>query len=442
MGVPVFALAAPDLFVLSNESRLVRRFLAWLPQAAAPERANAVNALARAYAHCELAPAARSLAEKAMTAVLDDPEPQVRRALAEAFASTRVAPRHIVLALAGDNSAVSRVVLACSPLLNDADLVDAATIGDAIAQATIARRPMLSTPVAAALAEVGDRGAILALIANTEAEISRNALWRLFERFCGDPEVRRRLSEHPDLPSSLRAAIAATTTDALAILATSTCIDPRRADRIAREGREQAFIAIAAGCSEGDLTGLVQWLRAGEHLTVSLLLRALAGADTRLFRHCLAHMASLPPSRVDGLLRDSRGSGFVALYRRAGMPAYLLPVFRVAFELAQKTRPTSVSGDCPLAANILRAIEALEDPGLASVIALLWRLASKGAREDSRNDVAEVQAQAEIEPVEIAPSSFETSAPSVLMLNFEPGNENATPTIRLDERSSALPIAA
>ena len=207
----MYALAAADPPILSDECRLMRHFLAWLPQAAALERATAVNALARAYLHCELAPTARAQAEKVMTAILDDPEPQVRRGLAEALASARAAPRHIVLAIAGDNSDVSRVVLTLSPLLSDADLVDATATGDTAAQTAIARRPMLTAPVTAALADVGDRAAILALIANSNAEIPRNALWRLFERFRDDAETRTRLAERSDLPSSLRAAVAAST---------------------------------------------------------------------------------------------------------------------------------------------------------------------------------------------------------------------------------------
>jgi len=39
--------------------------------------------LARAYLHCDLAPDDRDAAENAMIALLDDPSPLVRRALAE-----------------------------------------------------------------------------------------------------------------------------------------------------------------------------------------------------------------------------------------------------------------------------------------------------------------------------------------------------------------------
>ncbi len=122
----------------------MRRFLAWAARAYPHERADAVNALARAYLHSPLPPEARADAEIALTRMLDDPEPLVRRALAEAFAGAHEAPRHIVLALAADVSEVARVVLAQSPLLGDADLVDCAGYGDAVAQRAIARRARLS----------------------------------------------------------------------------------------------------------------------------------------------------------------------------------------------------------------------------------------------------------------------------------------------------------
>jgi uncharacterized protein (DUF2336 family) len=440
----VFALAARDRPVLSDDSHLVRRFLALLPQAAGPQRAAAVNALARAYLHSDLSSAVREQAEKAMAAMLDDPEPEVRRGLAEALASARAAPRHIVLALAGDHSDVSRVVLTRSPVLNDTDLMDATTTGDSTAQTAIARRPMLATSVITALAEVGDRAAILALIANTDAKIPRNALWRIYARFQEDAETRARLATRPDLPCSLRAAIAATTTDALASFATSAAgLDPRRAERIARDGREQAFIAIAANCSECDLAELVQWLRMGERLTVSLLMRALVGADTRLFRHSLADMARLRAGRAEGLLHDPRGSAFAAVFRKAGMPAHLLPVFRIAFELAQRAGRAIGGVDHSLATNVLLAIDALEDTALAPIKALLSRFASEGARDEARSVAATAQEQSEIGPCEIAVSLVETSAAPVLMLNFEPVNENDTPAILLKEPPSvALPIAA
>jgi uncharacterized protein (DUF2336 family) len=438
------ALAVADSPALvADESGLMRRFLQWTTRAYPHERAAAVNALARAYLHCALPAEARADAEAALTRMLDDPEIIVRRALAEAFAGAHEAPRHIVLALAADVSPVARIVLAQSPLLGVADLVDCVGYGDAVAQGAIARRARVPAPVAAALAEVGERGAALALIGNLGAELGKATLWRLFERFCNDAELRARLIERPGLPPALRAAIAAATTaDISGFAAQARWMEPRRAERLARDGREQAFVAIAAECDGADLAELVGWLRSAGHLTVALLLRGLAGGDAALFAQCLADMADMPPARAAALAREPRGQGFAALYARSGLPAHLFPAFRIAADCARGAK-AGAAIDYALTTRMLRAVEALADPALAPVAAMLWRLAGEGARDDAREFAAHalspeaaIQAQAEVEDFEI-----EAQAPAVLMLNVEPSNENFAPLVEL-ERELTAPVAA
>jgi uncharacterized protein (DUF2336 family) len=122
---------------------IVRRFLVWAQQAGAGARAEAVSALARAFLHSNLDKRSRAEAAAAMTALIDDPSPEVRCALAQAVSGARDAPRHLVVALANDEARVAAPVLARSPLLTDAELVDCVATGDVVAQCAIARRPGL-----------------------------------------------------------------------------------------------------------------------------------------------------------------------------------------------------------------------------------------------------------------------------------------------------------
>jgi uncharacterized protein (DUF2336 family) len=415
----------------SADSGLVRRFLAWAPSAFPHERAEAVNALARAYLHSDLSPDARAEAEIALTRALDDPEPRVRRGLAQALASAAQAPRHIALALAQDISEVARPVLQLSPRLSDADLVDCAAIGDALAQAAIARRAPLAASVAGALAEIGERAAVRALISNLAADLGRTALWRIFERFPGDVELRERLVERPGLPASLRAAIACAATQDMSGLAEQEhWLDPRRAERFARDGREQAFVAIALDGKGAELAELVSWLRGAGHLTVGLMVRALANGDTSLLTQSLAEMADVPPARVAGFVADPYGQGFGALYARAGLPAHLLPAFRIAAAHATQAERSGLGVDYALTMRILRAVEALQDPALGAFTAMLWRLASEGARAQARDYAPEPTLEIAAPEPEI-----EDAAP-VLLLNVEPGNENFAPPVVID-----LPVA-
>jgi uncharacterized protein (DUF2336 family) len=432
----VNALVVADSPVARETAGLAPRLLAFLAQASSFERADAINALARSYLHCDLKPQTRAEAELALTCALDDPDPRVRRALAEALADAREAPRALVLALAHDVSCVARPVLAQSPLLRDADLVDCAAIGDAAAQSAIARRARLSAAVAAALAEVGERAAVLTLIGNLGAEIATPSLWRALERFPRDPELRARLVERPALPAALRAAVAA---EAAEECAAAEWLDPRRAERIARDGREQAFVAIARGCAGAELAELVAWLRREGHLTVGLLLRALACGEKPLFAQSLADMAGVSAARVAGLVAQPQGAGFAALYARARMPAHLLPAFRIAAFAARDAVP-GVGVDYRLARSMLRAMEALKDPALAPVETLLWRLASEAARAEAREAAA--LALAADEAAEVAPLRLEPSAPPVLALNVEPGNENHAPPVAIDDPLAELAVLA
>jgi uncharacterized protein (DUF2336 family) len=75
---------------------LVKSFLRWMDTAPAHERAYATTVLAEAYLAGTLGEDTPEAVEAALTSVLDDPAPNVRRALAVAFADRREAPRHLV----------------------------------------------------------------------------------------------------------------------------------------------------------------------------------------------------------------------------------------------------------------------------------------------------------------------------------------------------------
>ncbi len=369
----------------AGEPGIVRRFLAWAQRADPEGRADAASALARAYLYSDLTRETRAEAALGLTAVLDDPSALVRRALAEALASAAEAPRAIVLALACDQSEVASVVLARSPALTDAELVDCAAVGDVVAQAALARRPRLAAGVAAALAEIGQREAVLALADNLEADLSPSALWRIFERFGEDAEAREALLSRSWLPPALRNELAAATARALADFA-ARCdwLSPPRAQRIAREAREQATVTIASASEGEELGELARRMRAAGTLTVAVLMRALLSGDRGFFVQALVEISGLPERRVAAFARNPASHGFAALYRRARLPPAFLPAFRAALAGLEALRP--VRGDKVSRALAERAIEACArgGPGLAPIQSLLWRLAGEAARQDAR----------------------------------------------------------
>jgi uncharacterized protein (DUF2336 family) len=378
------------------------RFSAWAQRADAADRAAAASAIARAYLHDDLTDAQRHECSVAMAALLDDRHVEVRRALAEAFAASCRAPRALVVALANDRSEIAAPLLARSPLLTDAELVDAVAAGDGVAQCALARRPFLGPGPVGALAEVGTRDARLALINNPSAGLGRRTLHSLFERFGDDAEVRRALTSRADLPAALDAEIA------IVDAAGSTRLSGGVAQ--ARAWRDAALATIAANCPESELSRLVHVLRLRNALTMALLLRSLAGGDRAFFAAALAGLSGLSHARAKGFVRDPGGAGFAAAALKAGFPKHSLPVFRTALAAMSGLRPTERQGlKADVVGAIIRFCETSGDPAFAPFLALLWRFAAEAARTDARDSSG----------MPVAPPALPPS------LDFPPANDDA-----------------
>jgi uncharacterized protein (DUF2336 family) len=368
---------------------IVRRFLLWARTADAQARAAGSAALAGAYLRSAMSDDDRREAETALIALVDDPSPLVRRAIAEEMAHARHAPRTLVLSLIAEQSDVAALMLAHSPVLSEADLVDAAAIGDELAQRAIALRPHLPAGVAAALAEVGCEAALVTLAGNPTADVPDFSLERMVERAGSSGSLREALLARADLPPGLRQAIAAMVSDALASFV-SGCgwLTPERSARLARESTERVAVALAAGGHDSDAPAIVEVLRANGRLTPGLMLRSLLSGEPALAEAALVALSGLPEQRVAALLRDRRGSGLKALYRKAGLPGSLQPAFTAAI-LALNGRGFDAGGhgrgvDRAILREVLIACEELDGAEGDALLGLLRRMDAEAAREEAR----------------------------------------------------------
>jgi uncharacterized protein (DUF2336 family) len=183
---------------------IVSHFLKWIDTARVAERAAAASALARAYINSDLPFEDRCAAEAALTFLLDDASSKVRLALAEALSMSHHAPIQIISALASDQPEVAARVLARSPLLTDADLIDRVAGGQKATQKLIADRPVVSMALAAAIAEIGEPEACAVLLANSGADIASLSFRRMAERHGHLPLVREPLIADRRLPADCR----------------------------------------------------------------------------------------------------------------------------------------------------------------------------------------------------------------------------------------------
>src|SRR5262249_29178837 len=143
------------------------------------------------------------------------------RALAEVFAGCDDAPPTVVHALANDQPDVAEPVLQRSPLLLDADLVEAVASGESDRQGAIASRGKLPCSWSRANAEVGSAEACLVLLENEDAETVTFSLDRIVERFGHLAAIRDVLLERNDLPAPIRQALVVKLSQTLADFVTA-----------------------------------------------------------------------------------------------------------------------------------------------------------------------------------------------------------------------------
>lgn len=387
--------SGPALAPAPEESDM-GRFLAWTQQAEPDERARAASALARAYLRSHLpGPLRRGAesgrmgalddlrrdAEVCLTAMVEDRSPLVRRALAEALAGARDAPRHILTLLAADQPEIAAIVLTRSPVLSDAELVECAIIGGEPLQVALARRRRVNADIAAALAETDRREVVLALAENPGAHLRPVVAHHIAERFGEDGEVCNALLARSGLPAILRYSLVARALPPFAAFgAGEKRIEQRTADCL-----QGHAIRVANSCDPGEIRDLMHHLRENGALTAALLARALASGATDFFTVAAVELTGLPPERIAGFAREPFGSGFAALYRRMGLPKPFLRPFRVALAALESLGEGYADRVLrPVVSQMIACCEAERSPALSRLLALLRRLEAEAALEETR----------------------------------------------------------
>ena len=369
---------------------IVRLFLQWVRTAGAAERAEATAALARAYLYSDLSADDRAACEGALIMLLDDPSPLVRTALARALAFSEDAPLVVILGLAVDQPQVAGWVLQHSPLMVEADLVDAVATGGTGAQLAIANRGGLAPAVAAAIAEVGAPEACLVMIENPSAEIAPLSLDRIVERFGHLGAIREALLARDDLPAPTRQALVAKLSETLAGFVTAReWLGAERAERVAKEACEKATVTLAAISPRTEVAPLIEHLRESGQLNAGLILRALLSGNIALFEHALADLSGLPLARVSALVHDRRSSALRAVYERAGLPASTYVAFHEAVEAMKEIGfLDGPESSARLRRRVVeRVLARCADGTIGDVeplLTLLRRFAAEAAREEAR----------------------------------------------------------
>lgn len=367
---------------------IVQAFLRWAGTAATGQRVRAAEALAEAYVAGSLSGEDRHAAEAAMMFLLDDPSPKVRLALAHVLAPFPDAPRALMCALAQDQVEVATLVLSCSGVLVDADLIDLVADDRPAVQRAIASRLGLSRAVSAALAEVGCREAVGELLDNAHAAIAAVSLRRILERFGTIAEIRAQLLDRHDLPGDLRHELMVSISDALSSngLVTAT-IGAERLRRVTNDACRSATLRLAADTMAADLPALAEHLRIRGRLTPSFLMDALCRGHVDFFLAAIVSLSGSDERRVRAILVDGGAGSMRALFRKAAIPADLNAIFvdavtlwRAAGRESGRDAPTAI----PQRLITRHAEAARRSPLVADLLVLVERFGRAALRDDAR----------------------------------------------------------
>lgn len=391
---------------------LVKSFLTWMEDASAQERGEAVSMLAEAYLAGALGGDTPEEVEAALTLILDDPTPNVRRVLAMAFADRRDAPRHIVLHLARDQAEVSAMLIARSPLLTEADLIDLASNGEKLALCAIALRPDVTRRIAHGIVEREEMSSACALASNRAADVAEADMLALLDVFGSSARLRELLLQRGGLPASVRHRLMLAAADNLGgYLVGGGFLDGKRNKRMLNETLQQGTIAIARSAAD-DLDRFITYLRRSGHLTPGLLLRGGLEGDLPFVASVLAELCNLPRDRIQSILTSRSDGSIGAIVRRAGLAAFLEPVMVAVIRAAAMLRADERGQGLSLA--VLHAAQAAcaTVPGEDAIrlMALLRRHEADAARAQSRLMAEELRQSAIAErapmtllPLEIGP---------------------------------------
>ena len=294
---------------------------------------------------------------------------EIRHKLAVKLADAPGTPRELAVLLANDEIDIASPVLIKSKVLEDADLIEIVRNRSTQHLLAISMRRDLSTAVADALVESGEKDVIRTLLENQDAQISRATMAYLVEQSKAVDEFQEPLVKRRDLPSDLARRMCLWVSAAIRqSLLERFNIDVDKLDDnlepIAREEAErlQEPDPDAAGA-------LAQALGQGHKLTPRLLMQTLRRGEVPLFEAMLAEMSDLRPALIRRLCYEQGGQGLAVLARGISLSR---EEFAGIYLLTRKARPGAASMD---PADLGRALEFFDriNHGNAATVIGRWR---------------------------------------------------------------------
>ena len=295
---------------------------------------------------------------------------EIRRKLAVKLADAPGTPRELAVMLANDEIDIASPILVKSKVLEDADLIEIVRNRSTQHLLAIAMRRDLSTAVAEALVESGEKDVIRTLLENRDAHISRATMAYLVEQSKAVDEFQEPLVRRRDLPPDLARRMCLWVSAAIrqSILERFNIDADTLDNELEPIAREEA--ARPQATEAPDAAGeLAHTLGSDRQLTPRLLMQTLRRGEVPLFEAMLAEMSDLRPALIRRLCYEAGGQGLAIVARGIGLSR---EEFASIYLLTRKARPGGISMD---PADLGRALEFFDriNHGNAATVIGRWR---------------------------------------------------------------------
>ena len=338
--------------------------VSWPSERSIDARAHYAVQLARGVDRTDLDPAIQRDIGIALALAAEDPCPRVRYALADAIAGSPNAPVRVIAQLAADRNDIAGLVIARSPVLDDADIPELANRLDAQLLPTLASRVRTDASAQAVLLN-GDTQTAVALLLNPDVALSSQSLEAIAALHGENTRVRELLIERSDLPIAAQYAMVERLCSVLnsAGLVTNIIGNGRRRS-ILDDAQTASLLAAATGRSQQEIDLLVAQLIDRAELDAPAFLRVVVQGEEALLLSVLAKLAGISLRRARAVLRGGRQSVITALFERCGLDRDYASFLFEAYAIAKRVGPTmalsraanELSADGPATASLLNAL--------------------------------------------------------------------------------------
>jgi uncharacterized protein (DUF2336 family) len=304
-------------------------------------RARVIEKVATQYRSRKLTPDAQALAEDILRLAVADAAVQVKQAVVDVLKDYDGLPHDMAVTLAHDINTlkIAVPVIAASAVFTEQDLLDIIDTACPHRQAAIARKSSVSEPVSDALIHSNHRNVVLALTANSGAQISDQGHHAILDRFTGDVRVTENLSLRPTLPPAFAERLIGVVSDSLKeYILHHHPVSAATTERIIQSSREKVTVRIIQpGTPTADIEQMVQHLASSQRLTDSLIVRAVCSGDVRFFEYALAARSHLPVTNIRRILATRQSAAVEKLYEKSQLSPRLFPLLHTALEVYAET---------------------------------------------------------------------------------------------------------